>query len=282
MDIHYTPGKANVMDDALSRKAYCSELEVQLEQPPLYEEFQKLNLEIVPQGYANNLVIEPDLVKSVKGIQFYDDFVHKIKRDIANGRPSPFTIDGKGAVFYQNRLVVTHSKGRHENLDMTLKVMRAAHDTPLSIHPGSTKIYQDIRQQFWWPNMKQDIARYVSECDVCRRVKGEHQKPSGKLQPPEIPVWKWDKVQMDFVTGFPRSQKGNDAIFVVIDRFSKVAHFIPVKEKIIATQLEKLYISKIVSLHGITLEFSSDCGSLFTSRYWRSFQEALGTILHLI
>ena len=83
--------------------------------------------------------------------------------------------------------------------------------------------------------MKQDIARYVSECDVCRRVKAGHQRPAGTLQPLAIPGWKWDKVEMDFVTGFPRSQKGNDAIFVVIDRFSKVAHFLPVKEKITAS-----------------------------------------------
>src|SRR3954464_13920423 len=86
MDIHYTPGKANVMADALSRKVYCSELEVQLEQPPLYEEFQKLNLEIVPQGYVNDLVVESDLVEFIKTIQGYDDFVHQIKRDIATGR----------------------------------------------------------------------------------------------------------------------------------------------------------------------------------------------------
>src|ERR1043165_9097671 len=118
--------------------------------------------------------------------------------------------------------------------------------------------------------MKQDIDRYVSECEVCRRVKGEHQKPSRTLRPLEIPVWKWDKVQMDFVTGFPRSKKGNDAIFVVIDRFSKVAHFIPVKEKITAAQLAELYIAKIVSIHDIPLEMSLDCGSLFTSRYWKS------------
>src|SRR3954470_22501633 len=109
MDIHYTPSKANVMADALSRKAYCSELEVQLEQPPLYEELQKLNLEMVPQGYVNNLVVESDLVESVKIIQGYDDFVHKIKRDIKNGKPTPFTIDSKGAAFFKGRLVVTHS-----------------------------------------------------------------------------------------------------------------------------------------------------------------------------
>src|SRR3954462_9925419 len=84
---------------------------------------------------------------------------------------------------------------------------------------------------------------------------------------------------MDFVTGFPRSQKGHDAIFVVIDRFSKVAHFLPVKETVSASQLADLYVSRIVSLHGIPLEISSDRGSLFTSRFWDSFQEAMGTHL---
>jgi hypothetical protein len=118
---------------------------------------------------------------------------------------------------------------------MTQEVMEEAHDTPLSIHPGSTKMYQDIRQRFWWSNMKQDIARYVAECDVCRRIKAEHQRPAGTLQPLAIPEWKWDKVQMDFITGFPRSQKGHDAILVVIDQFSKVAHFLPVKETITAS-----------------------------------------------
>ena len=86
--------------------------------------------------------------------------------------------------------------------------------------------------------MKQDIARYVEECDVYCHVKAEHQRPTGTLQPLLIPEWKWDKIEMDFVTGFPRLQKGHDAIFVVIDRFSKVAHFLPIKETISASQLQ--------------------------------------------
>src|SRR3954466_16191403 len=86
---------------------------------------------------------------------------------------------------------------------------------------------------------------------------------------------------MDFVTGFTKSQQGNDAIFVVIDRFSKIAHFLPVKEMITASQLAALYIARIVSLHSIPLEISSDRGSLFTSRYWKSFMEAFGTRLNL-
>jgi hypothetical protein len=92
-----------------------------------------------------------------------------------------------------------------------------------------------------------------------------------------IPLWKWDKVQMDFITGLPRSQKGHDAILVVVDQLSKVAHFLPVKETITASQLAELYISRIVSLHGIPKEISSDRGGLFTSKFWESFQEAMGT-----
>ena len=119
--------------------------------------------------------------------------------------------------------------------------------------------------------MKRDIAEFVAECDVCRRIKAEHQRPAGTLQPLSIPEWKWDKVDMDFITGFPKTQKGNDVIFVVIDRLSKVAHFLPVRESITPSHLADLYVSRIVSLHGVPLEINSDRGSLFTSRFWQSF-----------
>ena len=99
--------------------------------------------------------------------------------------------------------------------------------------------------------MKREIAQFVNECDVCRRVKAEHQRPAGLLQPLAIPEWKFDHIEMDFVTGFPKSKRGNDAIFVVIDKLTKVAHFLPIKESITAAQLVELYTSRILSLHGI-------------------------------
>ena len=113
--------------------------------------------------------------------------------------------------------------------------------------------------------MKREIAQFVNECDGCRRVKAEHQRPAGLLHPLPIPEWKFDHIEMDFVTGFPKSKKGNDAIFVVIDKLSKVAHFLPVKESISAAQLAELYTSRIVSLHGVPMLVSSDRGSIFTS-----------------
>src|ERR1041385_8542372 len=219
MGISYTPGKANVVADALSRKGYCSELEVQVEQPLLYEELRKLNLEIVPQGYVNSLVFEVDLDKDIKFIQKADSDVKNIKRYLATGKPSVYRLADDQALYFKNRLVVP-SKG---NLNLTPDVMKEAHDTPLSIHPGSTKMYQDLRQRYWCPGMKKDIARYVDECDLCRRVKDEHQRPAGTLQPLSIPEWKWDKIEMDFITGFPRSQKGHDAIFVFIDQIGRAS-----------------------------------------------------------
>ncbi len=90
-------------------------------------------------------------------------------------------------------------------------------------------MYQDLKQQFWWASMRREIAEYVALCDVCQRVKAEHQKPAGLLQPLKIPEWKWEEIGMDFITGLPRTSAGHDSIWVVVDRLTKVAHFIPVK-----------------------------------------------------
>ena len=127
--------------------------------------------------------------------------------------------------------------------------------------------------------MKREIAKYVAECDVCRRVKAEHQRPAGVLQPLPIPEWKWDEIGMDFITGLPRTKRGHNAIWVVIDRLSKVAHFLPIREAITTSQLADLYISRIVSLHGVPKRIISDRGSLFVSKFWGSMQEAMGTRL---
>src|SRR3954447_13970828 len=174
-----------------------------------HEEFQKLNLDIVPHGYLSTLVAKPTLEDQIIVAQWRARGVLRIKENIASRVAKCFSIDSKGTIFFENRLVV------HKNRDLRQLILKEAHDTPLSIHPGSAKMYRDLRQRFWWTRMKRDIARFVAECDVCRRIKAEHERHAGTLQPLPIPEWKWDKVSMDFITGFSRTQKGNDAIFVV-------------------------------------------------------------------
>ena len=127
--------------------------------------------------------------------------------------------------------------------------------------------------------MKKDIAEYVAVCDVCRRVKAEHQKPNGLLQPLPIPEWKWDKLVMDFITGLPRTRSGYDSIWVVVNRLMKVAHFIPVKTTYMCAKLVKIYMTRIVCLQGVPRTIVSDRGTQFTSKFWNQLHETLGTRL---
>ncbi|GJQ91665.1 putative reverse transcriptase domain-containing protein [Tanacetum coccineum] len=108
-------------------------------------------------------------------------------------------------------------------------IMHESHKSKYSIHPGSDKMYHDLKKLYWWPNMKAIIAEYVSKCLTCSRVKAECQKPSGLLVQPEIPMWKWERITMDFVTKLPKTSTGHDAIWVIVDRLTKSAHFIPIR-----------------------------------------------------
>ncbi|KAI3784162.1 hypothetical protein L1987_43256 [Smallanthus sonchifolius] len=109
-------------------------------------------------------------------------------------------------------------------------VMNEAHKTHYSVHPDADKMYKDLRTQYWWPGIKKDIAPYVSKCLTCLKVKAEHQRPSGLLEQPEIPVWKWECISMDFISKLPHTSRGHDSIWVIIDRLTKSAYFLPMRE----------------------------------------------------
>ncbi|GJQ92731.1 putative reverse transcriptase domain-containing protein [Tanacetum coccineum] len=156
-------------------------------------------------------------------------------------------------------------------------IMHESHKSKYSVHPGSDKIYQDIKQLYWWPNMKADITTYVSKCLMCLKVKAEHQKPSSLLVQPEIPQWKWDNITMNFVTKLPRTPSGNDTIWVILDRLIKSSHFLPMRENDPMDKLARLYLKKVVTRHGIPVSIICDRDGRFTSNFWRSFQKALGT-----
>jgi hypothetical protein len=116
------------------------------------------------------------------------------------------------------------AKEREETLKK--KILDEAHTTRYSIHPGSTKMYHDLRQQFWWTRMKRETTRYVSECDTCRKVKTDYMKSGGLLQLLSIPEWKWEDISMNFIMGLPMMARKFDSIWVIVDRLSKSAHFI--------------------------------------------------------
>ncbi|GJY38036.1 putative reverse transcriptase domain-containing protein [Tanacetum coccineum] len=142
-------------------------------------------------------------------------------------------------------------------------------------------MYYDLRDLYWWPGMKRDVAEYVSRCLTCSKIKAELQKPSGLLQQPEIPEWKWEKITMDLVIKLPRSSSGYDAIWVIVDRLTKSAHFLPIREDYKTEKLSRIYINEIVARHGVPVSIISDCDGRFTSHLWQALQEALGTKLHM-
>ncbi|GJU02878.1 putative reverse transcriptase domain-containing protein [Tanacetum coccineum] len=129
--------------------------------------------------------------------------------------------------------------------------MNEAYHIKYSVHPRVDKMYYDLGDLYWWPEMKKDIALHVSKCLTCSKVKAEHQKPSGLLQQPEIPEWKWENITMDFIMKLLRTSNGHDAIWVIVDRLTKSAHFLAICEDYMTESLAILYISEIIARHGV-------------------------------
>jgi hypothetical protein len=159
------------------------------------------------------------------------------------------------------------------------RIMDEAHLSKFSIHPGSTKMYQNLKQSFWWTRMRREIAKYVSECDICQRVKASHLKTAGTLQPLTIPSWKWDNISMDFIVGLPNTSLRHNSVWVIVDRLTKTTHFLPVHTTYLAKRYAEIYLDQIVRLHGIPKTIISDHGTLFVARFWEQLQSALGTKL---
>jgi hypothetical protein len=151
----------------------------------------------------------------------------------------------EGALWFKERLVVP----RREALKK--KILDEAHTSRYSIHHESTKMYHDLRQQFWWTRMKREADRYVSECDTCWKVKANNMKPGGLLQPLSIPEWKWDDISMNFIVGLPLTACKFYSIWVIVDRLSKSAHFIPVHTNYNVQKYVGIYITHVVCLHGV-------------------------------
>ncbi|GKB93300.1 putative reverse transcriptase domain-containing protein, partial [Tanacetum coccineum] len=177
---------------------------------------------------------------------FYDPSVYKIKE-----------VKQETDIQKESQKRPNQARGGKDKVNPKPKtvIMHESYKSKYSIHLGSDKMYQDMKKLYWWPNMKADIATYVSKCLTGARVKAEHQRPSNLLVQPEILQWKWDNITMDFVTKLPKSSQGYDTIWVIVDRLTKSVIFVPMRE---TDPMEK-----------------------FASNFWRSLQKALGTSLDM-
>jgi hypothetical protein len=185
---------------------------------------------------------------------------------VGDGKPREFTIDENDLVRFRGHLCVPQKS------EVKMDILREAHKTPYTVHPSETKMYRDLKQNFWWKRMKVDVSKYVAACEVCQRVKAKHKRPAGLLKPLEILEWKWEHITMDFVVGLPRSPRGRDAIWVVVDRLTKSAHFIPMKTTNSASELVPLYMKEVVRLRGVPKSIVSNRDSKFVSKFWESSQ----------
>ena len=261
--IDYHPGKANVVVDALSRKTVQTLRAL------------NANLSLSDDGtVVAELVARPKLLNLVLEAQKKDEKISAIIDQIGDGKETEFTVNEYGVLYYKARVCVP------DDDELRKAILEEAHSGSFAIHPGSTKMYQDLKMSFWWSGMKRDVSEFVTKCLVCQRVKAEHQVPSGLLQPIRIPEWKWDRITMDFVVGLPVTGRKHDSVWVVVDRLTKSAHFLPVRTDYSLDKLAELYIKEIVRLHGIPVSIISDRDPRFTSRFWGKLQEAMGTRLN--
>ena len=281
VDILYHPGKANVVADALSRKSMGSLADTPPEKREIVRDIQQLSSLGVrlsdsgDSGVSIRRMADSSLIAEVKQRQYVDPVLVRYRNMAREKVHTSFEFSPDGTLLYKGRLCVPDVSGLRQ------QILGEAHCARYSVHPGSTKMYHDIKCGYWWDDMKRDIAKYVAQCPNCQQVKVEHQKPGGLLQEFEIPTWKWEVINMDFITGLPRSPRKYDSIWVIVDRLTKSAHFLPIRTNYSAEDYARLYIREIVRLHGIPVSIISDRGAQFTANFWRSFQAGLGTQVSL-
>ncbi|GJT42256.1 RNA-directed DNA polymerase [Tanacetum coccineum] len=159
-------------------------------------------------------------------------------------------------------------------------IILEGHAGGLAGHFGRDKTLALLREQFYWPKMERDVNRLLERCRTCHIVK-THSSNAGLYTPLYVPVSPWEDVSLDFVLGLPRTQRAKDSVMVVVDRFSKMSHFVPCSKTFDVSQVARLYFAKIVKLHGVPKTLTSDRDVKFVSHLWRTFWTRLGSKLQL-
>ncbi|GKA99936.1 putative reverse transcriptase domain-containing protein [Tanacetum coccineum] len=213
-EICYHPSKVNVVADALSRKERIKPRKVK----------------------AMNMTIQLSIKGKILAAQNEASEVVNAPAEMLRGLDEQMKHRSDGALYCMDQIWVPLTGG------VRTLIMDEAHKSRYSIHPGADKMYYDLRDMYRSPRMKKDIALYVSKCLTCSKVKAEHQRPSGLLQQPEIPEWKWERIAMDIITKLPRTRSGHDSIWVIVDRLTMSTHFLPIREDFKMDRLARIYV----------------------------------------
>ncbi|KAI5337664.1 hypothetical protein L3X38_016935 [Prunus dulcis] len=211
-------------------------------------ELRKLRVElgVDEQGaLLATLQVRPVLVERIIAAQAEDPLICTLRAEVESGDRTDCSVRNDGALMVGTRLYVPHDEA------LKREILEEAHSSAFAMHPGSTKMYHTLREHYWWPFMKKEIAEYVRKCLVCQQVKAERQRPSGLLQPLPIPEWKWEHLMMDFVFKLPRTQNKHDGVLVIVDRLTKSAHFLPIHD------LPSRFWTKLHEAFGTQLQFST-------------------------
>jgi len=255
-ELKYIKGKQNVVADALSRKEHSV-------------------------NQISTITLKDDFYIEVKDNYEKDKYIQRILEDLQLTTTSHV----KTKFCLEDGLL--YLRGNNEDLRLCIprvpqllsKVIYELHDTPLAGHLGINKVYDKAIQNFYWPRMFRSIYRYIRSCPSCQKSKPSQQAKAGLLQPLDVPQGPWQWITMDFAVKLPKTPQGNEQVMVIVDRFTKKVHFIPLSGNATAKDVADKFFKRIVCQYGIPEVITSDRDSKFTSKFWKHLQEKLGSKL---